>query len=211
MIPSNLSYGFHFEGHTIALRRPRESDVTEGVWSSWYNDLSITKYNTHGVYPVSIDNELKYINERLDRPDCLIFAVVNKNSEELIGNASLQNIDFINRKADIALTIGKPLGISTAVEVHALLLDHAFSRLNLNRVAGATHEKLSPLVKMLTLCGFKEEGRSKEFFFRDGFFYDSIHFGALSKDFFSLKQSRNGKILFDELDALNAAIVTTMK
>jgi hypothetical protein len=64
---------------------------------------------------------------------------------------------------------------------------------------------------MLTLCGFKEEGRSKEVFFRDGFFYDSIHFGVLSKDFFSLKQSRKGKFLFDELDTLNAAIVSTMK
>lgn len=208
---NKLSNGFYFEGHTVALRQPLNSDVADGTWSSWYNDYSVTKHNTHGVYPVSIDDELKYINERMGRLDCLIFAVINKNSGELIGNAALQNIDHINRKSNIALTIGRPLGISTAVEVYGLLLEHAFSRLNLNRVGDATHEKLGSLVKILGLLGFKEEGRSKEVFFRDGLFYDSINFGVLSKDFFSLRESRNGKILFEELNVLNAAIVSAIK
>jgi RimJ/RimL family protein N-acetyltransferase len=208
---NKLTEGFYFEGHTIGLRRPLESDVTDGIWSSWYNDPKITQYNTHGVFPVSIDDEIKYINERMGRHDCLIFAVINKNSGELIGNAALQNIDYINRKCNIALTIGKPLGISTAVEVFGLLLDHAFLRLNLNRVGDATHEKLESLVKILGVLGFREEGRSREFFLRDGEYCDSIQYGVLSKEFLSLRELRKGKILFEELDILNAAIVDAIR
>ena len=64
---------------------------------------------------------------------------------------------------------------------------------------------------MLSVLGFKEEGCSKEFFLRDGKFSDAIHFSALSKDYFSLREVRKGKILFDDLDSLNKAIVGAMK
>jgi ribosomal-protein-alanine N-acetyltransferase len=208
---NNLSRGFYFEGHTIALRQPLEADLTIGTWSSWYNDYSVSKYNTHGVYPVSIEDELQYVKDRIGRRDCLIFSIINKTSGELIGNTALQNIDYINRKCNIALTIGNPLGISTAVEVFGLLLEHAFTRLNLNRVGDATHEKLKSLLKMLSVLGFKEEGCSKEFFLRDGQFSDAIHYGVLSKDYFRLREVRKGKILFDDLDSLNKAIVGAMR
>jgi ribosomal-protein-alanine N-acetyltransferase len=208
---NKLSQGFYFEGHTIALRQPLEADLTIGTWSSWYNDYSVTRYNSHGVYPVSIEDELQYVKDKIGRRDCLIFSIINKTSGELIGNTALQNIDYINRKCNIALTIGTPLGISTAVEVFGLLLEHAFARLNLNRVGDATHEKLKSLVKMLGVLGFKEEGCSKEFFLRDGEFSNAIHFGVLSKDYFSLREARKGNILFDDLDRLNEAIVELMR
>jgi RimJ/RimL family protein N-acetyltransferase len=206
-----LSNGFYFESHTIAIRQPNESDVLSGKWSSWYNSYSVTKYNSHGVFPVTIDDELRYVNERIARKDSLLFSVIDKESNKLIGNASLQNIDLINRRANIAITIGNPSGISTAVQVYGLILDHAFCRLNLNRVGDATHENLGPLVKMLSVIGFSQEGRFRDYFYRDGGRSDAICFSVLQHEFLKLKESRSGNILFDSLDHLESAVVKAVK
>lgn len=206
-----LGNGFYFESHSIVIRQPLDSDVCSGEWSGWYNSYSITKYNSHGVYPVTVDDEVRFIGEALKRKDCMIFAVIDKKTGNLIGNAALQNIDFINRRSNIAITIGRPLGISTAVEVYGLMLEHAFSRLNLNRVGDATHEKLSPLVKMLSVLGFKEEGRLRSYFLRDGVYSDAIQFAVMQKDYLALKAARCGAILFDTIDELNLAIVSVVK
>jgi RimJ/RimL family protein N-acetyltransferase len=147
----------------------------------------------------------------MDRRDCLIFSVLDKNTQNLIGNASLQNIDLVNRKCNIAITLGNPTGVSAAVEVFGLLLEHAFCRLNLNRVGDATHEKLSTLVKMLSVLGFKEEGRLREYFIRDGMCSDAVSFSVLQRDFMALRADRAGGILFDTLDKLNLAILSAVK
>ena len=208
---NSLVNGFYFEGHTIAVRQPIDSDIYSGEWSSWYNSYAITKNNSHGVYPVSVDDEAAYVKGRAGRKDCLLFAIVNKDNGVLLGNAALQGIDYINRKANIAITIGVAGGISTCVEVYGLLLDHAFCRLNMNRVGDATHDRLGSLVKMLSVLGIKEEGRSREYFLRDGLYSDAIHFGVLSRDFLLLKSRRGGNILFGDLDELNCAIVAAVK
>jgi RimJ/RimL family protein N-acetyltransferase len=208
---SVYSNGFFLEAHTIAIRTPTKIDIASGEWSGWYNSYEVTKYNGHGIFPVSIDDEVRYIEEKMSRKDSLVFSVIEKKTGDLIGNAALQNIDLINRKSNIAITIGKPIGISTAIEVYGLLLEHAFSRMNINRVGDATHARLESLVKMLSVLGFKEEGRFREYFLRDCVYSDAICFGILLKDFVELKKMRNGCILFDKAEELNRALVSAVK
>lgn len=198
-------------GHTIYLRRPVEADVTEGRWHHWYNDYSVTRFNTHGVFPISREQELEFVRAALGRANTLLLVVCEKGTDRLIGNIALQNIDLINRKANIGLTLGEEAGLSAGVEAFGLLCDHAFSRLNLNRVHDGTHERLEGFARMIRVLGFQIEGRGRQDYMRDGRAWDQILFGCLAADFRALKDERDGNILFDTPDALVKAIVAAAR
>ena len=198
-------------GHSIYLRVPQKSDILENDWNHWYNDYIITRYNSHGIYPVSKEEEINIVDEIQKRKDTILLAIVENDTHKLLGNISLQNIDLINRRCNIAITIGEDSTITTSIEAFGLIINHAFTRLNLNRIEDATHEDLFKLVKMLELIGFKVEGRGKEFFFKDGVWKDKIMFSLLAKDYFDLKKQRNGNILFSSKSELLNEIRNILK
>ena len=109
------------------------------------------------------------------------------SSEKLIGNVALQNIDLVNRRCNIAITIGESASFSVAVEAYGLLCTHAFMRLNLERVVDGTHENLRELVTMLSVIGFKEEGITEKWFLGDDKWYSKINFVIFREDFLRLQ------------------------
>ena len=42
-------------GHSIELRVPSNEDIKHSNWHSWYNDMTTTKNNSHGIYPISAE------------------------------------------------------------------------------------------------------------------------------------------------------------
>lgn len=192
--------------HSIELRPPLDSDVLDGNWSNWYNDPVTTLCNSHGVFPVTRQQELVYIHEQLKCNDSILLAIVEKGSKRLIGNAGLQHIDLINRKCEIAITIGEDAPMSTGVEAFGLLAGHAFDRLNLNRVSGATHEKLTVFTQLISVLGFQMEGRWRQYYLRNREWSDVVLFSLLASDYSRLLKERNNQFLFSTHAELLAAI-----
>lgn len=198
-------------GHTIFLRPPEDDDVLKEGWHSWYNDQRVTRFNSHGVYPISRTQEIALVRDALSAPNSILLAIVEQRSNRLLGNASLQDIDLLNRRCRIALTIGETASLTTGVEVYGLLLQHAFTRLNLERVFDATHEALADFVAMLGVVGFSVEGRFSRHFLRDRKFSDAIAFAALADRFFELQRARGGDILFETHAQLADAVVDSVR
>jgi RimJ/RimL family protein N-acetyltransferase len=198
-------------GHTIELRVPFDSDVLEDNWHIWYNDPDITRHNSHGIFPLDRNQELRIVHDLMVCSKTILLAIIDKKSQKLIGNAALQNIDLINRHCNIAITIGEKASISAGVEVFGLLAQHAFTRLNLHRIEDSTHEKLSTFIKMLSVLGFTIEGIGKDYFLRDGAWSDKIYFSLLEEDFVRLQNMRAGHILFETHDELLLAIKEKVK
>lgn len=201
------------EGYTVYLRVPAAEDVSAGSWHTWYNDYKNTIFNSHGVFPITREQELEYLKNAQNSPSTLILAVVSKKEDALIGNISLQNIDLLNRKADISLTIGEPKyrTRTTGLEAMALMTTHAFSRLNLNRIQAQAHEGLARWVNMLKILGYQLEGTLRQDFLRDGKYANSLLFAVLADDYMALKKARNGNILFDDLHQLLQEVVKVAK
>ena len=132
----------------------------------------------------------------------ILLAIFEKNTDRLIGNACLQNINLLYRHCNIALTMGESAPFTAGVETFALLLEHAFMRLNLIRVHDGTHEKLSNFVKMISILGFEYEGRGKQYFIQDGKRFDIIYFAVLAENYFKLKEKRNGHVIFETKELL---------
>ena len=196
--------------HTVQLLPPTEDDIRLSDWHNWYNNQQLTQYNSHGIYPVTPQDEVNYVLGQ-NRTTTIILAIECIQTKKIIGNAALQNIDLINRHCNIAITLGGHHGISAGVEVYGLLLNHAFNRLNLHRVEDACHEQLEPFVKMLGVLGVEKEFVSKDYFLRDGHWSDRIHFSVLADNFRKLALLRNGNILYESYEDLLSAIVNSVR
>ena len=207
----NSTNNTFLRGHSIELRVPSVDDIKNSNWHSWYNDQEITRYNSHGIYPISTTEEIEFIENAMSQKDSILCSIYDIKTDKIIGNAALQNIDLINRHCNIALTIGEAAPLSAAVETYGLLCHHAFMRLNLEGVHDGTHEKLRKLVNMLSVIGFKEEGLVERYFYRDNRWFSKIMFGILRTDFIELSSQRGGNIIFDDIKELKRAIIDSVK
>mgnify|MGYP006107743835 CR=1 FL=1 len=198
-------------GHTIELRLPTNEDVLDGNWVKWYNDNEITKYNNHGVYPISKETEINFVNKEIANSNSIFLSIVDKTSRKLLGNVCIQNIDLINRHCNLAITIGEKASLTSAFEATALMTHHAFTRLNIKRIEDSTHENLEIWIKMLSLLGYKEEGRGKFYFLKDNKWSSKIMFSAIDEDYFKILNDRNGFVLFEKLEDLVNSIKESVK
>jgi len=199
------------EGHRIFLCHPTKEEVEENQKHMWFNDYENTLYNSHGVFPISVEQEKNYIESENKNPNSIDFSIYEKQNQSLLGVVSLKGINLINRSAEMAIILRnakeKKQGIS--IEAVGLILEHGFGRVNLHRVYAGTHIKLERWVEKLGVIGFRSEGIGRDAFFRDGKFSDKIFFSVLAPDFFALKKNRGGKILFASCDQLQEAAAKT--
>lgn len=199
------------KGYTIGLRPPNMDDMLKSGWHTWYNKIETTRYNSHGVYPVSIEKELQIIEDILSRDDAILLAIHDLKNEKIIGNICLQNIDHFNRRANLAITIGEPASMSAGVEAFGLMTNHAFMRLNLERIEDGTHEKAASFIKMISIFGYSIEGISKRYFFKDNSWSDKINFSVVREDYLDIINNSGGNALFDDCNSLNKLIINALK
>lgn len=181
-------------GHTLYLRAVEISDIVETDWHQWYNNYDLTASNQHGVYPINLDQEKEYFLNQ-DKSKKITFAVCSLKNDKVIGNVSLINIDLLNRKAELACTIGINDSLTSGLESIGLIITHGFNRLNLNKISGGAHSDLHLWVKMLNVFGFKEEGISREDSLRNGKYSDTIKFSLLLKEYNKILNLRDNNYL----------------
>ena len=178
---------YFIEGKYVGLRAPEEKDLEE--WYQWFNDPEITRYTQHGVFPNTIDKEREFWLSKQNDPNTLLLLSFRKKDQKLLGVITLQNIDWVHRRAEVAFIMGakESRSLNTTLETAYLIIKHGFEKLNLNRIDGGTHEKLASFAELLKRLGFKEEGRFRQCLFTEGKYYDAIRIAILAEDFFKLK------------------------
>lgn len=186
------------EGDIAYLRKPNiQTDIIEGEWHGWFNDMNITRFLTHGVFPVTREEEAKYVESNINSPKSLILSIIKKKNHKNIGVVSLTDIDLINRNAEIAIVMGFEAVPGAALEAMLLMTEHAFERLNLKKLNAGQHEGLWEWVNSLELIGYKIEGWRRKAGIRGGS-YDIVLTGVTSDDYLKLKKER-GEILTPDL------------
>lgn len=139
----------------------------------WRNDPRIYRW-CRQASPVSWNHHSRYW-ERIDRdPNSKMYHLDVKGQH--VGVFGLTSIDWINRRAEVSLYIDpdqhlKGLGYKGA----KVLMRQAFKVLNLNCIWGEAFDG-SPAIGLFKKCGFKEEGRRRQFYYRDGKYVDAILF-----------------------------------
>lgn len=187
---------YFLPGTLISLRPPLlPEDVHDGGWHLWFNDMKITEYLEHGVRPVDAVEEMAILESAVKSPSSLIFAIVSNKSHQLIGTISLKGINHIQRRAEIALVLGKDNFPGAALEAMALMTKHAFDRLNLQKLYAGQHQDLWKWVNTLGTIGYTIEGYRQDYGYRNGKPYGALLTGITAQRFYDLQEVRGGDIL----------------
>lgn len=178
-----MTADFFLEGKYVGLRELHMLDV-EGKYSSWLNDRNVCKYNSHGRFPVSKEQLREYVSNLKNGNANLVMAIINLEDGKHIGNISLQNINYIDRSAEIAYLIGEReyWGKGRAREASELLIRHGFQKLNLERIYCGTSDDNERMQHLADRLGFVQEGRRRRAIYNNGEYHDIIEYGLLKSE-----------------------------
>lgn len=174
---------FFLEDNSIGLRELQEEDA-EGNYSMWFNDSEVCQYNSHHRFPMSKSEVIDYIKGLYGNRSLIVLAVIEKTTNKHIGNISLQQIDLINRQAEIAFIFGEKeyWGSGYATNAAKLLIEHAFKELGLNRLYFGTSEKNIGMQKVGEKLNFQRVGVRRKALYKNGSFVDIYDYDLLCEE-----------------------------
>lgn len=109
---------------------------------------------------------------RLHKDETQNIFTIKKNCE-FLGIGGLTSIDLINRKAELSCYV-KDWNMKDYKEAIRLIIGYGFNTLGLHRIWAEPFENHRIALKILPELGFKEEGRLKHSYFKNGKWIDSI-------------------------------------
>ena len=90
-------------GKKVALRALSESDVESTNWYGWFNDKETTAHMQKHYFPNTVQDQLRFLKSISGDKSKLQLGIVDIESDMLVGIVSLNNINHINRNAELYL------------------------------------------------------------------------------------------------------------
>lgn len=173
------------KGKHVLLKVLTKEDVLTSNWYGWFNDQELCKTLQKHYYPNSVEMQLEFWEKSVRNSDDKIqLGICKIDNPKILGIISLNNIDFINRKAEMSAIIGEQegRGVSLFIEACRLLFSHAFNALNLNRIYGGSISR-ELVILMCRSLGCKEEGLARQDIYKNGKYNDAYLYGLLKEEF----------------------------
>ena len=181
----------NIKGRKVSLRAVELEDLE--LLHKWANDPEIRNQLVGWHFPRSRAYMEKWF-ERIQADELNQRFAIETPDLGLIGTANLVDIDWKNNHAFHGMILGdkdirgKGYGIDTIMAV----MRYAFDELHLERLEGAMIEynQISMSV-YCDKCGWKEEGRMRNWFFRKNRYWDKIIVGITRDDYNSLTEQND--------------------
>lgn len=168
-------------GHKVRLRPLRRGDAEQTL--AWRNDPSIRDPQLGHRFPVTAEMEAAWFEQRLnDRSgQACIMAIEDLTDNAFVGYIQLTDIDWVSRTAELGISIGAAdrHGQGLGRESLDLMLRHAFTVLNLNRIWVRVADFNRAAQRLFDGAGFTAEGRLRHHVFVDGAYHDLLMMGLL--------------------------------
>lgn len=178
--PTEFAYAI---GKTVYFRYLTEADAV-GDWHLWFNSPDVTRNlaDQHWLNPPQ--SQSAYLQHLRQGRDRLAVAVVDRESDRMIGVGSLSKIDAINRRAEMSLVIGSAQHRDGfhAIESLAMLTEIGLAKLNLHKLVATGLVTSEAGLKMTRLLGYTESGRFRDHAFVEGRYIDCIILEMFQKD-----------------------------
>lgn len=149
------------QGTLIYLRPIQITDVND-TYLSWINSPEIN----FGLATRSATMEelIQYVQKKIENPHCHFFAICDKETNQHIGNIKLDFYDPSARVIEMGILIGNKnyWGKGIGFQAGKLVIDYAFSQLNVRKVWAAVYSNNIASKRMFEKLGFKIEGIQKE-------------------------------------------------
>lgn len=175
----------NIQGDLVALG-PYRRDLLP-LYTRWINDLPAARNLGAMPRPMTADQEEEWFNGVLKDQHAVAFTIYERQTWRPIGNAGLHQISLSHRCAVFGIFIGEPeaRGKGYGTETTKLVLDYAFTVLNLHSVSLITDEHNIAGQRAYRKAGFREFGRQRQGHLVGGVFQDVVHMDCLASEFTS--------------------------
>lgn len=150
----------------------------------WINDREQVLFNA-AYKPVTETQHQAWFESIQQRKDLVIFGIRLLETDHLIGSCQLHSINFVNRTAELQIRLGSPddRGKGYGTEAVRLLLQFAFTDLNLNRIHLRVFAGNTRAIGVYEKCGFLREGILRQGAYVDGRYVDVVVMGILRDEY----------------------------
>ncbi|HOD54263.1 MAG TPA: GNAT family protein [Candidatus Cloacimonadota bacterium] len=154
------------------------------LYTEWMNDYHVTLNLGVGGTIFNIEKEKKILEGFQNSKD-YIYAIVDRESNKLIGSAGLHNVNLINGTSEIGINIGDKnfWNRGYGQETMNLLMDFGFNILNLYSIYLSVLSFNQRAVKLYKKVGFTECGCMKGFRKIANERYDIIYMQIFAENF----------------------------
>ena len=175
-----MKYYEKMSGKRIFLSPMSEEDVEN--YTVWMNDREITDNLGSSTMVFSEEAERGWIEENSGEYQ---FAIIERESGEIIGNCGIQAVTHTFQRAELGLFIGEEEKRNQGYgkEVLSLLLEYCFDTLNLHNVMLKVFSFNERAIHTYNRVGFKEIGRRREAYYAKGRFWDEVYMDILKDEF----------------------------
>ena len=175
-----MKYYEKMSGKRIFLSPMSEEDAE--IYTVWMNDREITDNLGSSTMVFSEEAERDWIEENSGEYQ---FAIIERESGEIIGNCGIQAVTHTFQRAELGLFIGEEENRNKGYgkEVLSLLLEYCFDTLNLHNVMLKVFSFNEQAIHTYNRVGFKEIGRRREAYYAKGRFWDEVYMDILKEEF----------------------------
>ena len=151
-------------------------------YTAWLNDLATTRFLTLASAHITLQGEVEALAALSKQHS---YAIVEKGSDELLGNCGLFEIQAVHRSAEAGIFLGDDLrrGGGYGTEALQLLCDYGFNVLNLRSIHLRTYAYNDRALASYRKVGFKDAGRLRKAHFYAGAYHDILLMDLLAEDF----------------------------
>lgn len=122
--------------------------------------------------------------ENLINEKSITYAIVKKETEELMGAISLMAINNTHKKAELGYWVGVPYwNKGYCTEASQAIVELGFKELNLNRIYALSMECNNGSWRVMEKIGMKYEGTRRQDVFKNGKAIDLRSYAILREDF----------------------------
>ena len=185
MADSRMNVGEWWEGKAVRLRLVTLDDCGER-YVAWLADPEVNRYLETRFMTQTIEMVRGFVSDMLASPINYLFAIVDRASEQHIGNVKIGPVNTHHAYADVSYFLGERAswGRGLGTDACCAATRFAFERLGLHRVQAGFYETNLGSQKVLTKAGFSYEGRLRKKLRQsdDGEWEDHVWFAALKED-----------------------------
>lgn len=150
------------------------------------SDIEMAKTTLHIPHPFPDDLAVHWIeryNEKMERGSSYSFAIVLKDSMQLVGCVMLF-VAHNHKRGELAYWIGKSYWDNGyATEAANKMIEFAFQQLKVNRIWAAIMKKNIASIEVMKKLGLTYEGTFREHVLKWGVYEDIDYFGIVKSDF----------------------------
>ncbi len=172
-------------GKKVVLRAVEKEDCE--LIREMFNDPELEDVVVGWALPLSKYAQEKWFENHYNDNHNLRF-IIETEEDGAVGVATLTEINWKDKRATHGIKLANKERRSKGIGTDAVMaiMRYAFDELGLNRLDGGWFEDNIPSINLYTKCGWKPEGRRREFIYKHGTYRDLIPAGILASDYRNL-------------------------